>query len=317
MKVIWAAFATMAVLWTEPSLAASAAAPTQQLIDWCANKGNAFSPEQRIAACSGLIEMGKVVGRGLDWAYANRCVAYNDNNENDRAIADCNLALEYEPTATAFIDRGIAYYAKGDADRAIMDFSQAIQLDPKNAFALSSRAKMYYAKGDNERAIADYSQIVQLEPRDAYTYLGRALAEIYVGALPNARADLDRSSALDPGDSYTALWIEIVNKRSHLVSRLAEASKSLDMTKWPAPVIRLYLGRMAPAALLAAAADANPNTNNGQLCEAYLYSGEWSLQREKRDEAMRMFSLAVAQCPKSFLEYGAANAELKALHGTP
>ena len=36
-------------------------------------------------------------------------------------------------------------------------------------------------------------------------------------------------------------------------------------------------------------------------------------QRGKKDEARRLFELAAAECPKSFLEYGAANSELRTL----
>ena len=87
------------------------------------------------------------------------------------------------------------------------------------------------------------------------------------------------------------------------------------MTKWPAPVIRLYLGQMTPEAVLAAAADAT--TKKSQVCEANFYSAELSLTKGLKDEATRLFRLAASDCPHGFNEWDAANAELKALGVAP
>ena len=72
------------------------------------------------------------------------------------------------------------------------------------------------------------------------------------------------------------------------------------------------------AAELQAATDApNSATKKAQVCEANFYSGEVALQQRKRDQAIQLFRLAAADCPKSFLEYSSANAELLALHASP
>ena len=108
-------------------------------------------------------------------------------------------------------------------------------------------------------------------------------------------------------------WI-IVGQRSNVPSRLSQLISKIDMTKWPAPVIRLYLGQMTPEAVLAAAADdADSTTKKGQVCEANFYSGELALQKGTKEDATRLFGLAAADCPKGFIEWSAANAELKAL----
>jgi lipoprotein NlpI len=89
------------------------------------------------------------------------------------------------------------------------------------------------------------------------------------------------------------------------------------MTAWPAPVIRMFLGQLTPAAALAAADDPDADTKTGQICEANFYSGELALQTGGKDEATRLFKLASSGCPKGFNEYAAANAELKALGAAP
>jgi hypothetical protein len=48
-----------------------------------------------------------------------------------------------------------------------------------------------------------------------------------------------------------------------------------------------------------------------------VYRGELALQQGAKAEAARLFRLAAADCPKSFIEYGAAIAELKGLDREP
>jgi lipoprotein NlpI len=124
---------------------------------------------------------------------------------------------------------------------------------------------------------------------------------------------LRQATELDPKDAYAALWLDIANKRSNLPSRLAQQIAHIDMSKWPAPVIRLFLGQMTSQATLAAADDANASTKKGRVCEANFYSGELALQHGAKDQATRLFRLAASGCPRGFIEFIAANAELKAL----
>ncbi len=76
------------------------------------------------------------------------------------------------------------------------------------------------------------------------------------------------------------------------------------MTAWPAPVIRMFLGQMTPAAVLAAADDPDATKKIGQVCETNFYSGEMALRTGKKAEAARLFRLAAGNCQKSFDERG-------------
>jgi len=215
--------------------------------------------------------------------------------------------------AYAYNDRGLVYQAKGDLDRAIADFTEAIRLDPKSARAFNNRGIAYQAKGDGDRAIADFTEAIRLDPKNFLAYLVRGLAHLYSGSLPQARADLSQASELNPKFVHAALWLDIVNRRSHLPSGLAQAISQLDMTKWPAPVIRLFLGQMTPAAVLDAADDPDAKTKRDHVCDANLYSGELALGQGAKDDASRLLRRASADCPKGSTEWWAANAELKAL----
>jgi len=252
--------------------------------------------------------------RGYGAAYLCRGDAYRAKGDLDVAIRDYNEAIQLDPKyKEAFLERGQAYSAKGDLDRAIADYDQAIQLDRNFKMAYLRRGSAYRAKGDTNRAIADLDDGIRLDPKYPRAYRARGVAEFQAGLLAKSLADLDQSQELDPKDSYTALWREIVARRSSEPSRLAETAVQLHMTKWPAPVVRLFLGEMIQDAVLAAADDADPKKQKERVCEANLFSGELLLQKRVTEEAMRLFRLAAASCSKNSIEWSAAKAELKAL----
>ncbi|HEV2159693.1 tetratricopeptide repeat protein [Bradyrhizobium sp.] len=285
------------------------------------------------------------------YVYGCRGVAYAQKGDYDRAIADYNEAIrlahqdqgnagdrqsqiqgqDADPISASVAGesivlasgdgpvlraRGTAYYAKGDFDRAIADYDEAIRFDPRDKDSLGLRANAYKAKGDFSRSIADYDQLVQLDPRDVRAYRARASAHWQAGSLAKSLADLDEAVRLDPKNAYAALWREIIARRSHEPDRLAEAATQLDMTKWPAPIINLFLGTTTPEQVLDAANDPDPRRRKGQVCEAHFYAGELTLQRGSREEASRLFDLAVADCPKTFVEKQAADFELSSLRAS-
>jgi lipoprotein NlpI len=110
---------------------------------------------------------------------------------------------------------------------------------------------------------------------------------------------------------YYALWLDIIEQRNGLPSRLPEIAAAIDATVWPAPVLRFFRGEVD------AAADPDPARNRGQLCEANFYSGERALLQGRKVDATPLLKAAASSCRHSFIEWDPANAELKALGVTP
>jgi lipoprotein NlpI len=236
------------------------------------------------------------------------------DDDDHHAVADHTQANQIDPkNKIEYNARGLAYNAKGDYDRAIADFSEAIRLDPKYALAYNNRCLSRSNKGESDLALADCNEAIRLDPKFTSAYINRGIASFYAGLLPMALADFNQWSQFDPKNAYAALWLDIVGRRGNLPSRLADATKKIDMNKWPAPIIQLYLGKLTAEAVLIAADDPNASTKSGRVCEANFFTGELMLQRGKKDEAAQLFRLAAADCPKHFVQYFAANAELKAL----
>jgi tetratricopeptide (TPR) repeat protein len=251
-------------------------------------------------------------------AFADRASAYQEKGDFDHAVVDFGTLIRLSPRdAKAFYSRGVAYQLSGDLDRALADYDQAIALDPANFFAFNNRAVIYRVKGDLDRAIADYDAAIRLDPNEATFYYNRGTAEVYMGSLPAGLADFNRAAELKPRSAYVALWIDILARRSNLPSELAAHAAQLDMNRWPAPIVRLYLGLATQSEVLAAAADADGKIKTEQLCTAYFFGGELALAQGAKDEAARLFRLAVADCTKDTLPRTDAISELKTLGAVP
>lgn len=274
--------------------------------------------DQRIKSCTALVQSLKGTTKDRAIAYNSRGIAYYGNKDLDLAIADYSEAIRLDPNyAVAYNNRGVAYRDKGDLNGAIADYSGAIVLDPNYAFAYGNRGIAYFDENDFDRAIADFNKVIMLDPKSAAAYRNRGIVYFYYGNPAKALADVSQASELEPKNAYSALWVDIVGQRNNVLSRLPQAISQIDMTAWPAPVIRMFLGQMTPAAVLAAADDPNATKKKGQLCEANFYSGELALRRGAKDEATHLFRLAASDCPKDFDEWADANRELKALGVSP
>jgi lipoprotein NlpI len=270
-----------------------------------------------ITACTRAINSGGWRGPDLAAAYAGRCRAYSEKGDGARAIADCNEAIRahYEYAYIVYADRGNAYRAKGDLGHAISDYTEAIRLEPKYTEAYNGRGRAYEINGELDRAISDYSMAISLNSENGSAYAGRGLAYLYRGSPVEALADLTKASELDPKSVENALWVDIVRQRSNLPSRLAEAAAKIDMKAWPAPLIRMFLGQMTPAAVFLVADDPDADKKRVQACVANFYTGELALRTGGKSDAVRLFRLAQSGCPHDVTAWSAANAELKALGG--
>jgi lipoprotein NlpI len=168
---------------------------------------------------------------------------------------------------------------------------------------------VYRAKGDFDHAMADYGIAIKANPKYSAAIFDRGFAYFLDGALPNALADLSQANALDPADAYTVLTLGIVGQKSKVQSNMAQLSGKLDMTTWPAPVIRLFLGQSTPDAVMAASDDPDPTTKRGHVRDANYYTGEVALLHGDHDGAVKLFSAASADCPSRWTEWEAADAE--------
>jgi tetratricopeptide (TPR) repeat protein len=192
-------------------------------------------------------------------------------------------------------------------------------------------AHVLLAQGDLPGALANYRDSLAImkaltakDPvntgwqRDLVRYYRElGFVDLQQNDLASALANFKRASEVAPANAYAALWLDITERRNNFPSHLADAAMQLDMTTWPAPVVRLFLGELTPAQVTAIADNPDAYKQKSQVCEANFFSGELALLQGAKDEASRLFRLAASDCPRNLIEWPAANAELKALGAAP
>ena len=249
------------------------------------------------------------------WAFATRGNLYKNKGDPEHALADLNELIRLDPTyALAYFTRGELYKNRGDLTRAMVDMNDSIRFDPNYTPAYFTRGRLSYMLGNNPAAVEDFTKYIKLGAEDAAAYFNRGVAYYVIGGrIPDAEADFRKAAELNPKDAYAALWRDLAERRNNAPSHLAEAAKQLDMTVWPAPVIRHFLGELDAEQIFGAAFDTDPKTKLAQTCEANFYSGEFALLKKNKKVAQRLLKLAADDCPRSFVESTAALAELISL----
>ena len=246
-------------------------------------------------------------------AFTGRGSAYLGKRDYDRAIQDYDEAIRLDPkSAGAFTGRGSAYLDRGDYDRAIQDFNEAILLDSKSAETFNGRGAAYFGKEDYGPAIQDYTAAIHLNPEVALSraLLNRGMAHLYAGQPVDAQQDLSQNLRLNQTDLYGAIWLYLSRAKSGTDGKdeLKTNTAGFDLSKWPGPVIQLYLGQSTPEDALRAA-----GSDSDQKCEYSFYVGEYRALRGERPEALALFRSARDGCPKDFIEYVPTLIELQHL----
>jgi lipoprotein NlpI len=246
------------------------------------------------------------------WAYNARGEIFKDRGDVAQATADFSAAIRLDPDyAMPYGLRGQLYKSAGDYEHARADLNQSIKLDPNDATAYFVRGTVSYLLGDNPAALADFTASLKLDPSSQAAYFNRGVAYYVIGGrTPDAEADFRKAAELDPKDAYAAIWLDLAARRNNAASRLREQSAQLDMSAWPAPVVREFLGQSNAAQTLAAAHNDDPKVNQGRSCEADFYSGEFALVGKNKQQALQVLKRAASDCPRSYIEAAAATAEL-------
>jgi lipoprotein NlpI len=143
--------------------------------------------------------------------------------------------------------------------------------------------------------------------RATVTNLGYTL--FYLGDFTGAALNL-REAVANASFAYPIIWLYLADARvggQDVKMNLQNNTAGLKPTEWPFPVIELFLGRRTPAEMVAAAIEST------EICEAQFCLGEWHLLRAERGASIAALREAVGTCPKNFIEYAGAIAELKRL----
>jgi len=310
----WFAIAT-AILATIVLWAGSAEADGADDLQACYRANDNGDYDKAIALCTSAVESGDLSSNDQAHALNDRGNAYNTQGDFDRAIASYDDAIRLAPDyPEAYYDRATAYDGKGDYDRAILDYGREIALQPSGADAFLSRGQDFALEGKYSEAIRDYDQAGTVDPEygDVAAWAkGQALFNL--GRFPEASAEFERYLQVKPDYVFGALWLYLARAHSKQDGgpALADRSQQLDLSQWPGPLVKVYLGALAADDALAAAKQGDPSYRDRQACEAAFYIGEFKLVSGRAAEAQRDLTQAATTCPKSAAERDAARMELQ------
>lgn len=220
-----------------------------------------------------------------------------------RSIDGGDLAASYLPSA--HLGRARAYLHNRRCNLAYADLTDAIALRSDFVDAYSLRAEANHCLDRDDAALADATAAIRIRPAAGY-FFTRARLLWNRGDFSAAHADADRAASSDPGNAYFVLWSAVTALRTGGADpvRLEDLAGSSG-NGWPRPLIDLFAGQINPQDVRHAAA------NPAQKCEADFYVGQWLLARGDRGTAKGLFQTAVAQCPRDYIAFDAAQRELK------
>jgi len=254
-------------------------------------------------------------------AFTSAGVSHLQQGEYDQAIRDFDRALALQPgLVVAWRNRGLAHKAKGDYDRALADYEQAIVFAPNDARLYNERGTAYAGMSDFPNAIADFNRAITLKPDQEAAIKNRGRVNFVLGNFAQAAADLQRGLSLDSTDADATLWLHVARRRlaQDDSSDFAAHAAAADSARWPAPLLRYFLGTLSAEKLRAAAKDSTvvatgaAGAANDRACATAFFLGEDALLRND-PAASALFDESRTVCQKETTEHKAASAELQRL----
>jgi lipoprotein NlpI len=262
-----------------------------------------------------IADMGEIIRLKPSWGvgYEGRGILYEESENLDGAIADYGTLIDlYPKLAEGYVLRGNVWRHKRDYDKALEDLNQAVDVDGKSDEVYFDRAQIYQDQGDYRRAIGDDKDGLERNAGNVDGRMGLGLAQWAYGRFSDAATSFAQVVQARPAIAYGVLWRALSQARAGAAydSEFAQNATKLDVVKWPAPVVKLYLGQSTPEAALKAADNPDPETAKNQICEANFYIGEWQLIHANAAAAAPMLQAARDNCIFDFVERDAAIAEL-------
>ena len=256
------------------------------------------------------------------FAYIGRGVTYASKRDYDRAIEDYDEAIRLNPKVeSAFENRGVSHGMEGDDDRAIQDYNEAIRLDPKELAAHFGRGLAHSNEGDEDLAIQDFNEVIRLQPKYALAYEKRGDAYFFQSNLTEAIANFEDAISAAPSSNaavYASLMLHLATKRQGQddAGQLAKVAAAADLSKWPGPVLKFYLGQMTAEDVMKAA-NSDIEMQKWHVCEANYFTGEDAVLHHQEATGLARLKAARDGCPKGDTEYRAALVELNRLGAPP
>ena len=238
---------------------------------------------------------------------------YLGKRQYQPALDDFETAIRIRPGfAEALAARGDAHRRLRQFDLAIADYDSAIAIKPYSAAFYVGRGRVYLSEGKSDLAMPDLNEAIRRDPKDAAAYKARGIAFFGTDAFVAAATDFSKTLSLRPDQPYVAVLLHLARLRSKSPDQAEFAGNiaKLDLSKWPAPIVEFYQGKLKPDELRTDAAKGPADEVKPRSCEAEFYIAQDLLIAHKTDDARRGLLTARQTCPDDLTEYQIARMEL-------
>jgi lipoprotein NlpI len=172
--------------------------------------------------------------------------------------------------------------------------------------------------GRTMEALSNFNAAIQIgkAPDNSELYWRRALAKLYANDAAGAADDAAMALKLKPASPYYVIWLHVARARAgqNDADELAANAKTIDRSRWPWPIVALFLGSTNPDETRTAASSAEQrSTRVEQSCVADFFIGVHQVEKGAQADARPPLQSAVDHCPYDFVQYSAAKLELKRL----
>lgn len=197
--IMFRSLASVLALSLAPFVACQQVAVGQSadLASICTGRAQA-SFDEKIRACSFLIDARNGDSDQLAVLYTSRGAAWRQKGDLDRAVADHDEAIRLQPgSALLYFNRAITWQSKDAAAPAIADYGEAIKRAPGFVLAYRNRGDLLYGKGDYTGAMRDYDAVIRLTASDSRALTMRGLAKWQLGDGDGGKADIAAAMRID------------------------------------------------------------------------------------------------------------------------
>lgn len=160
------------------------------------NGSNGSNAEQQIAACTKVINSGKIKHPYQGDFYAMRAAAYFALKAHDKALSDLNKALTYRQTPEIYFQRALLHMAMQNPDPAKADLGQVMKMKPTFAPAYFMRGMVAFDAAEFAEAISYFDGAVQRLPTYYQAIYARGVAKTKAGDQDGGAKDIKTAKGM-------------------------------------------------------------------------------------------------------------------------
>jgi len=270
---------------------------------------NSGAWDSAIASFDKALAAGDLVPDQEYIAHLDRGEAYTAKDQHSEAIADFLAAVGLrQDDQPAQILLANEYFVSNNPDDALHALDSVIAHDSDGSAAHLLRAEVYEILGDHQKQLDDLQLNLAKNPDVNADYIGLGIAEFQLGQPDLASAAFAKANQKS---LYVWIWSALSNLKGGKVVPSDTPPATLKGI-WPATIVTFFQGHGSEGAVFfASEAQTNETARRGQVCEANFYLGEWRIFHGDRTGAKILFQKAAEDCPRNFIEWPAALAELK------